>query len=154
MSMKRKKDEYTEAHNRYYPLVFSSIYTKIENIEDTKDICQDIFIKFFEKFDEIENKRKWLYGALRLAVFEFYRKKKGSNNIENVFNGAGLTFVNSLRNARIVIGEAMEEVENFIDEDEKTLFDLIAQYNYSYSAVAKQLGFVQCVYQIYNFDCL
>lgn len=138
--MAGRKDTFTEIYNGFYPLVFSAVYTKVENIDDTKDICQDVFIKFYEKFDDIEDHRKWLYGALRLAVFEFYRKKKGNINIDDLFNDISLTFVNGFRNARIILSEAFDNIENFSNENEKTLFDLIAVYNYSYTEAGKELG--------------
>lgn len=138
-----KKDRFTEAHNNYYPLVFSTVHTKVENVDDAKDICQEIFIKFYEKFDEIENHRKWLYGALRFAVLNYYRAKRRNTNItlDEAFPDLSLTFVNGFRTARIIISEAIESTENFLDDTERTLFDLIAVYNYSYSETGKELGF-------------
>ena len=140
--MSKKKDKFTEAYDNYYPVVFSVIYTKVDDVHDAKDICQEVFLKFFEKFDEIENYRKWLFGALRLSVFDFYRKKnkgKGNVDIDEIFSDVSLTFVNGFRDARIIISETFEKVENFSSED-KTLFDLVAYHNFSYSQTAKQMG--------------
>jgi len=138
--MSRKRDKFTEDHKLYYPLIFSTIYTKVGNVDDAKDICQEIFFRFFEGYDKIKNSRKWLYGALKLVVFEFYRKKKGDVNIDEVFNDVGLTFVNGLKDTRIIISDAIEDMDNFGNDEDKTLFDLIAVHNYSYSKAGEQLG--------------
>ncbi|HNV48562.1 MAG TPA: sigma-70 family RNA polymerase sigma factor [Spirochaetota bacterium] len=134
------RDRFTETHSQYYPLVFSAVHTKVDNVDDAHDICQEVFIKLYEKFDSVENPRKWLYGALRLAVFEYYRRRDPGTDIDDVFNDVSLTFVNGFRDARIVIAEAMEDMVHFDGEEDKTLFDLIAVHNFSYSQTAKQLG--------------
>ncbi|MCP4132172.1 MAG: sigma-70 family RNA polymerase sigma factor [bacterium] len=138
--MSRKRDRFTEAHKTYYPLVFSAVQTKVDDVDDSKDICQDVFIKFYEKFDEIENHRKWLYGALRLSVLEFYRKRKDTVDIDDLFADVSLTFVNGFREARIVIAEAIEKMDNFDNDHERALFDLVAVHNYSYSETGRELG--------------
>jgi len=138
--MANKKHIFADLHNKYYPLIFSAVYTKVGDTDDTNDICQEVFIKFYEKFEEIENKRKWLYGALRLAILEFFRKKKSNVNIDEVFSDVSLTFVNGFRDARIIISEAMENMDNFNNEEERIIFDLIAINNFSYNQTAKQLG--------------
>ena len=138
--MPNKKDRFTELHDRYYPLVFSTVKTKVESLDDVLDICQEVFIVFFEKLEEVENPRKWLYGALRLSVFEYYRKKNSEANIDEVFEDVSITFVNGFRDARIIIAEALEHEKNFSGDDDRILFDLIAVYNFSYSEAARELG--------------
>lgn len=139
--MEKKREDYTEDLNMYYPLIYSAVYTKIDNVEDSKDICQEIFTDFFEKYEEIKDKRKWLYGALRNEIFEFFRKKKGGEvDIDEVFDDVSLTFVNGFKEARIIIAEAIEDMELFENEEDKVLFDLIAVYNFSYSQAGRQLG--------------
>ncbi|MDY6969421.1 MAG: sigma-70 family RNA polymerase sigma factor [Spirochaetota bacterium] len=138
--MASKKNRYTDAVNKYYPLIYSAVYTKVNNVDDAYDICQEVFVKFFEKFEEVENPRKWLYGALRLSVFDYYRSQNKATNIDEVFNDIGLTFVNGFRDARIIISEVIENIDTFDKEEDKLLFDLIAINNFSYSQVGKQLG--------------
>ena len=138
--MASKKNRYTDAVNKYYPLIYSAVYTKVNNVDDAYDICQEVFVKFFEKFEEVENPRKWLYGALRLSVFDYYRSQNKATNIDEVFNDIGLTFVNGFRDARIIISEVIENIDTFDKEEDKLLFDMIAINNFSYSQVGKQLG--------------
>ena len=40
-------------------------------------------------------------------------------DIDNIFNDAALTFVNGFRDMRIIVEEALEDVDIFKDENEK-----------------------------------
>ncbi|OHD63495.1 MAG: hypothetical protein A2176_11335 [Spirochaetes bacterium RBG_13_51_14] len=139
--MKKAKgsvDEFTQAYMEYYSQVFSSILTKVGNAEDARDLCQEVFLIFFDKFEKIENKRAWLYGTLRNVVYRHYAKKDPGVDIDEVFNDVGLTFTNGFRDTRIIISEALEQIE--CGEDERTMLDLIATHNFTYGNAAGVLG--------------
>ena len=136
----KKKDRFSELHSEYYPLVSSVVYSKTGNTDDTFDICQEIFIKFFNSLDKIQDHRKWLYGTLRHTVYDYYRQKRGEDADIDDFNYIGLSFVNGFRDARIIISEAFDSIENFGSEKDRTMFDLIAVHNYSYNEAAAELG--------------
>ncbi len=136
----KKKDRFSELHSKYYPLISSVVYSKTGNVDDTQDICQEIFLKLINKLDEIQDPRKWLYGTLRYTVYDYYKDKNGDHiDIDNL-DDVSLTFVNGFRDTRIVISEALENIENFSSEKDRILFDLVALHNFSYSETAKELG--------------
>jgi RNA polymerase sigma-70 factor, ECF subfamily len=136
-----KNRDFAEAYNNLYPVVFSTLYSKLGNVDDAEDLCQELFIKLYDKLDEIENKRKWLYGAMRLEVMAFFRKKKpGAVDIDDVFDDASLTFVNGFRDTRIMIQDAIEDMDTFKDETDRALFDLVAVKNFSYEEAGSQIG--------------
>ncbi len=122
----------------YYPLLLSSLLTRVGNPEEARDLCQEVFIIFLEKYDTIKNKRAWLYGTLKNVVYQHYSRKKPDVDIDEVFNDEGLTFSNGSKDARIMISEAIEHVE--CSEDDRILLELIAIHDYSYSNAAKILG--------------
>ena len=89
----------------------------------------------------MDNVRKWLFNALKLVVKEYYRRKKREGlNIDEVFNDVSVTFVNGFRDTRIILKEAIENIDNFKDEKERDFFELIAVHGFSYNQVAKQMG--------------
>jgi RNA polymerase sigma factor (sigma-70 family) len=135
-----KREIFTEVYNKYFPLVFSTVHTKVDNIDDANDISQEVFIRFYEKFDEIEDHKKWLYGALRFSVLNYYKKRRDNVNIDDIFNDVSLTFVNGFRHTRIIISEAIEKGNVFADDEDSTLFDLVAVHTYSYTEAGKELG--------------
>ena len=93
--LKADLDNFTEDYMNYYPLVFSTIYSKVNNKDEAEDICQEVFIAFHNKYNEIENKRKWLYGSIRIQVLRYYNRKHNKNeDIDDNLNDVGLTFVN------------------------------------------------------------
>lgn len=139
--MKKKAgpvDAFTQAYMEYYPLILSSLLTKVSNPEEARDLCQEVFIIFLEKYDTIQNKRAWLFGTMKNVVYRHYAKKKPDVDIDEVFNDEGLSFTNGARDARIMIGEAIEHVE--CSEEDRILLDLIAIHDYSYGSVAGVLG--------------
>jgi len=131
-------DAFTQAYMEYYPLILSSLLTKVSNPEEARDLCQEVFIIFLEKYDTIQNKRAWLFGTMKNVVYRHYAKKKPDVDIDEVFNDEGLSFTNGARDARIMIGEAIEHVE--CSEEDRVLLDLIAIHDYSYGSVAEVLG--------------
>jgi RNA polymerase sigma-70 factor (ECF subfamily) len=136
-----RKAAFAEAYNDLYPVVLGAAYSKMGNMQDAEDLCQEIFVKFFNKMDEIDNARKWLYGALRLELMNYYRKHRpGMTDVEDVLDDAAMTFVNGFRDVRIIIKDAIGSMENFGGERDRTLFDLIAVNGFSYEEAGSQLG--------------
>jgi len=131
-------DEFTRAYMEYYPLLLSSLLARVSNPEEARDLCQEVFMIFLEKFDSITNRRAWLYGTLKNVVYQHYARKKPDVDIDEVFNDEGLAFTNGARDARIMIAEAIEQVE--CSEEDRVLLDLIAIHDYSYGGVAEILG--------------
>ena len=136
---KMNLDDFTEDYMNYYPLVFSTIYSKVNNKDEADDICQEVFIAFHNKYNEIENKRKWLYGCIRIQVLRHYDKKSNKNDdIDDNLNDVSLTFVNGFRDTRILIQEAIDGIK--CTEEEKMVIDLIATHNFTYQYVADLYG--------------
>ena len=141
LSEKKKRGLFTEVYSDNYPKVFSAVYVRVCNRDDACDICQEVFYRLYQKFDQVENTQRWLFTALKLVVLEYYRRKgKDDVDIDGELNDVALTFVNGFRDARIIIGEAIENTGNFLDESEKIIFDLIAVHNFSYKETARELG--------------
>ncbi|MCP4133848.1 MAG: sigma-70 family RNA polymerase sigma factor [bacterium] len=134
-----KRDTYTLVYNEYYPLVFNTVYSRIGNREDASDICQEIFLIFFEKFEGIDNYRKWLFGTMRNIVLRFYERKSSPEvDVDKMFDDMSMAYVNGFRDARIIITDIIENID--ISENERALFDYIALNNYSYNNTGKILG--------------
>ncbi len=150
--MFKKNREFAESYKDYYPIVFSAIYTKTGNIDDTEDLCQEIFSRFYEKLEKIENKRKWINGAIRLELLAYYRDKKRKEvDIDEFFQDVTMTYVNGFRDARIIIKDALDNLEEVCEEHERILFDLIAIRNFTYEDAGTQVGFSKRqVRYIYN----
>jgi RNA polymerase sigma factor (sigma-70 family) len=138
-TVRRKQvEEFSLAYMEFYPVVYSSVLSRIRRREDADDICQEIFIIFYDKFETIDNKRNWLHGTMKNVLYSHYRKKNMNVVSIDDFDDVGLTFTNGFRDTRILISEAMEKVQ--CTKDERIILEMVATYNYAYTHVAEALG--------------
>ena len=136
-----KNKEYTEVYNDYYPLISSIAYSKMGNFDEASDITQEVFIALYEKFEEVENIRNWLYGTLRFKIINHYKKNKMRENvnIDDIDDVDAIAFINGFKDLRIILQEILESDEIFEEEKDRILFELIATHYYTYEEAAKQL---------------
>jgi len=144
--------KFTEQYNLHYPLVFASIYSKIGNHHEAEDICQEVFLRLYKKFDEVENPRKWLFGTLRIVVLDYYKEQTKPNvNTETLFEDASISFVNGFKDTRLIIKEALNSIEEKEGGKDKIVFDLVAVHNFTLVQVCKQLNMTYKQVR-YSFD--
>lgn len=137
-----KKSKFIEAYSDYYPVIFGSVCTRINSIDDAEDITQEIFLRFYRKMDEIENPRKWLFGTMKMVLFEFYRsRKEDATDIEELQMDVSLSFVNGMRDLRMLLEEVFNDADVFNnDEKNRIIFDLVAIQRYTLEEAAKEVG--------------
>jgi RNA polymerase sigma factor (sigma-70 family) len=153
-----KVENFNRHYNSFYSLIFSIVYSKVNNYHDAEDICQEVFLRFYSKLDEIDNPRKWLLGCLRIVVLDFYKQKNRSDeDIDALFNDISMGYVNGFKEARVIISQIIEEVNNESNEDsgsDASIFNLIAIYKYSIVEASRhlKLNYKQTRYR-YNRIC-
>jgi len=144
MLLSKKEREFRKSYSDYYPLILNSIYYRVKNREDAEDICHEVFVNYYRKFDEVRDPRSWLIGAVKFCISNYYRKREGSGaasvDIADMEDDVHLAFENGLRDIRIIIHDAIEDPGNYHDEKERILFDLIAINHYTYDQAAEHLG--------------
>jgi len=135
---------FSAVYSDYYALIYSVVYAKLNNADEAEDICQEVFMRLLERFYEVENPRRWLYGAVRLVMLEYFRKKKGHDvNVDDVLDDVSMSYVNGFRDTRIVIQQALEDMNNYEEETDRIVFELIAIHNFTYQEAAEQLGITE-----------
>jgi RNA polymerase sigma factor (sigma-70 family) len=145
---------FSDAFNAYYPLIFSVICGKMNDADAAEDIAQEVFARFFEKFDEVDNCRGWLYGAMKNVIREYIRKSQlDSIDVDTLFEDISASYVNGFRDTRLMIAEALSDVQNFGDEVGRVLFDLIAIHNYSYKEAGGEVGISERQAR-YRYKCI
>lgn len=144
MGFTSRDKKFREAYSNYYPLVYNIIFKKVRNIEDAEDICHDVFVAFYDKLEEIENQKSWIYGTINNIVANHYTKKgialRDTVDIGDMENSVELAFENGARDIRIIINEALENDKNYKNEKERILFELIALKGFNYIQAGRQLG--------------
>lgn len=133
--------DFTGVYNEYYSIVFSAAYHRTGNVDAAKDVCQEVFTRYFMKMGEVENTRRWLLSALKLVTLEYFRKNGVETaEISDIDDDINFSFVSSFTESRIILEEAFSNMELFGDEKGKSLFDLVAVYHYTYKETAAELG--------------
>ncbi len=132
---------FTDIYSDFYHIVYNGIYAKLRDEDLAGDLAQEVFTRFFEKMDEIETPRKWLSGTLRFVLLEHYRKNSGEDfDIDEIFYDSNIQYVNGFRDTRIILQEALDASENYKDEHERIIYELIAIRNFTYDEVGGLIG--------------
>lgn len=135
---------FTAVYSDYYALVYSVIFSKLNNADEAEDICQEVFMRLYERFAEVREPRKWLYGAMRLVMLEHFRKKRGADvNIDDLLDDVSMGYVNGFREARIIIRQALNDMNNYENAEDRIAFELIAVHNFTYREAAEQMGITE-----------
>ncbi len=144
MFLAHREREFRKAYQRYYPLIINKIFMKVGSVDDAEDICHELFISFYKKFDQVQDPGKWLFSSIRYEIMKYYKRKDAKSgisvHIDDVENDPNLAFENGFRDIRIVINEAIGNDDNYNDERDRTIFKLVAVNNYTYVEAARQMG--------------
>jgi len=136
-----KSIDFAKYFDAYYSLIFSVILSKVNNFHDAEDICQEVFLRFYRKIDEIEHPRTWLHGCLRNVVFDYYKRRNSSDEeIELLFDDMSMGYVNGFRDARITITKVLQELVTEDREGDIAVFELVALHNFTFSQASDHLG--------------
>ncbi|MGB9598739.1 MAG: RNA polymerase sigma factor [Minisyncoccales bacterium] len=74
--MKKKKKIFEKVFDREIDNIYRFIFLKVDSPQLAEDLTQEVFLKFWEKIDQIENPRPFLYKVARDRVFDYYRKRE------------------------------------------------------------------------------
>jgi RNA polymerase sigma factor (sigma-70 family) len=150
---KKKRESFISAYEKYYPVIFHRIFKSIGIKEDVEDICHDVFIELYNKLEDVNEPIKWLMTVTRNQIALYYRKKnvKSEDSIDllNLEENKSISVTDSAKETRILLSQEIENADNYSDETDRILFELIAIFKYSYKEAALQLGLTrrQIVYR-------
>jgi DNA-directed RNA polymerase specialized sigma24 family protein len=107
----RQDRRYSEIFSLYYPTVMNAVYSRVSRMEDAEDIVQNVFIRYYEKMNEVLDARSWLLGALRFEVMNYYQKKSGGDaHMDDIFRDNPKSFTNGFRDSRIILEKAISGI--------------------------------------------
>lgn len=140
----RKKilHNFEKAYVKHYTNLLKFAVELIGNYEDARDVCQELFVDFHSNIESVENPEKWLYGAIRYKIYNFFRSNKHKLiNIDDITE-IDLPIENrDFIESKILLQEVIDNDENYKDETDKIIFDLVAFKGYSYEKAGRHLGF-------------
>lgn len=74
-----KGDAFAALVDRHASMVYSFTYRYLQNVDNTNDVVQDVFIKVWKnikKFDQSKNFKTWLLTIAKNTALDFIKKKK------------------------------------------------------------------------------
>jgi RNA polymerase sigma factor (sigma-70 family) len=136
-----KTRRYTQMYAEYYPIVYNVIYSRIKNSDAASDLCQELFIRYYEKFETIENHRRWIFASVKYVLLEYYRStKREEYDSDYIIEAAAQTCSHDNDDIKLLIDDALESIDACGEEKNRTLFTLIARYDYTYEEAGISLG--------------
>ncbi|MBN1500159.1 MAG: sigma-70 family RNA polymerase sigma factor [Spirochaetes bacterium] len=142
---KNNRKIFRKLYEQYYTYVLAAIYSRVNNQLTAEDICQEVFVRFYDNLDKIEEGKHggWLKTALKFEISNYLNKKsqKADDLTENESDLEQITAVKPQdAELKMILEEAVENEKNFESDTEKIIFNLIAIYGYSYHEAGRELG--------------
>ncbi|MDT3401046.1 RNA polymerase sigma factor [Mucilaginibacter terrae] len=135
---------YEEVYHRYYFLLFTHAYKKVNRAEEAKDVIQDIFTKLWSNRNNLSatNLAGYLYTAVKNKVFDLYAHERVKFNYVHAFqeyiNNYQFSAADHLireKQLRIAIDQEIEQLPPKM----RRIFNLSRKEHLSHSEIAQQL---------------
>lgn len=137
---------FEEIYRRYWDLLIDASYKRIKDIDNSKDIVQNVFIDLWNRRAkvEIENLAAYLNTAVRFQVFKLFSKKKASPVFLELFDTIITSQANPENNFRDQeLSILFEAWLKCLPEKRKEIFLLHYLENLSTKEIAEQLQISQ-----------
>ena len=73
--MHQNTETFEKIYQDTYPFISKYVVLHCKNIEDVKDILQDIYLEVYKKIDKQDINIKYIYGIARNKINDYYRFK-------------------------------------------------------------------------------
>jgi len=139
---------FTEVYDRYHALLLGHAMAKLLDIDQARDVVQDVFVKLWEKCTELQigtNLLGYLYIAIRNQMFDHLRHQKVINSYnERMMGSPALNVIWADHRIREKQFAAMIEREiGALPPRMQEVFRLRRQENLSTREVAERLGITE-----------
>ena len=140
---KVNKNNFGQFYDEYINKIFNFIYYKTHHKEIAEDLTSETFIKALNKLDMFnENKGSfstWIYQIARNTVIDFYRTKKDSINIDDVWDlSTDEDILRDLDTAKKL--EDIKEYLKTLKSEQRELVILRVWEGMSYKEISEAMG--------------
>jgi len=145
--LKNKKDTFTEIFNRTKRKIFNFVLKMTSDRMLAEDITQNIFMKFFESLDylnELQSAEFWLFKTARNEVYQVYRRKKihvdqyAVEDIDDMEIESSYSLQNSFEQKDL--REIIDYQLNKLPVEQKEVYLLKEYGGFSYHEISMMLG--------------
>ncbi|WFD12316.1 RNA polymerase sigma factor [Tepidibacter hydrothermalis] len=135
---------------RYHSKILKYLYYSIGNIEDAKDITQEVFVIVYNRIDELQNHENiggFIYQTAKFLAANFKRKTIKKNSKETSINMEIGSKESDLYEKMIMIYDSEIDESKYVDnvllmlsEDKQRLYKLYYIENKTYKEISKILN--------------
>lgn len=135
---------YEEVYHRYYFLLFTHAYKKVNRADEAKDVIQDVFTKLWSNRNNLSaaNLAGYLYTAVRNKVFDLYAHERVKLNyvqsFQNYITNHHINPADHLIREKQLVSAIDQEIEQ-LPPKMRRIFELSRKENLSHSEIAQQL---------------
>lgn len=142
-----QKDVREDVYKEYQPKVMGYLRSHLTDYYLAEDLCADVFVKIFKKFDEYDSSKAsistWIFTVTKNTLIDYYRTNHISDeltdvyadendNMETVYNNETL---NELAEALKKLGERERKLIIMRYYNDMTLKDIAVELDISYAYV-------------------
>lgn len=143
--MKEKK--FTQVFDKYNKLVRKIVLNRTGNWNLAEEICQQVFLKYFENMNNLENNmiQPWLVRCTKNMVNDYFRKQRIHNNVVEMLSEMAIVrHDNAEKIIKNMVGsQLMNSIMDELYAYKKEWHDIIEDvciFEMSYEEAAKHLG--------------
>jgi len=135
---------FTEIHHRYYGILYSHAYRKLQNREEVKDVLQEVFTNIWNNRENQIYKTSfasYLYISVRnriLNVIRLHKMKMGYQMSLEGFIELGDNFTDSLLREHELIALIEKEV-SALPKKMRLIFEMSRNHQLSHKEIAEEL---------------
>ena len=118
---------FSELYEWYIDKIYKFIYLKIYDQQRAEDICQDVFIKAFDKLSTFQIDKKssfksWLYTIAYNKVVDSYRKQKDQTSLNDILDIWEQTDIHKLIDDKQKLQEVIAYIKDMKPEHRDVIF--------------------------------
>ncbi len=120
--------------DKYQPILLGFILGKINDLSVSEDISQDVWMKVYQKKEDVNSIRPYLFTVAKNRINDFYRK---IHPIKEPYSD-GETPTVSDTDSNMILEDQNHEIKSLIDPKDFEIFSLSVK-GYDNEEIAKQL---------------
>ena len=104
-----KEQRFTQVYRRRKNLILRFAYSKTQDLEAAEEICQDVFLHYYEKIEQIQEDlvKAWLLLCAKRKCIDYWRKRQ--NRQESSVGETAVLEVISENNLERVVDHVIQE---------------------------------------------
>ncbi|MBL4704243.1 MAG: RNA polymerase sigma factor [Flavobacteriales bacterium] len=142
------RQEYNKAVDLYSDNLYRFILKNMRDIEKSKDIVQDTFMKLWDKHESVsfEKVKSYMFSAGYRTMIDLIRRDKKQTRLEEV-DAIKLTTENQYSDLQKILHEAIDK----LPEDQKSVILLRDYEGYNYDEISEITGLTQSQVKVYIY---